>query len=296
MKVAVGGGSGLIGKHLIRDLLKDGHEVILISRSPSSELPVPCITWADVEREPMQLNGMDAIVNLSGESINQRWTSDAKKRITLSRLQTTEAIAACVSAVPDKPKVVINGSGMSIYGTSETDTFDESSPHRITDFLAGVVEKWEQAATAIRGTRVVLLRTGIVLDRKGGAMPKMLMPYRIGAGGRIGNGTQWMSWIHMADMIGIIRYAIEHTAVMGPVNCTAPFPVLNDEFGRMAAKVLHRPHWLPIPAFVFKLAFGEMSVLLLEGQRVLPKRIQQAGYTFRYPQLAEALTDLLQPH
>ncbi len=295
MKIAVFGGSGFIGGHLIRELVKQGDEVVNVSRSLKSDIQehVHNVTWQDLEINPEILDGFDAFVNLAGESINQRWTKVAKERILQSRLDATNRIARLVRILDNKPEVIINGSGMSIYGYSETGTFDEKSTRKLTDFLGRTVDDWEKAVNRIQGVRIVKLRIGLVLGKDGGAFPMMVLPYRLFGGGKIGNGRQVHSWIHVKDMVGIIKYSIIHKEVNGAINCTAPKPVTNDEFGRTIGKVLHRPHWFRAPAFMFKLILGEMSEVILKGQRVLPKRILAYGYVFTYATLDRALKHIL---
>jgi len=294
LKVAVAGGTGFIGGHLIRHLLERHDEVVLISRSRAKRSPFGLKTfqWGELPERKAELEGFDAIVNLAGESINQRWTADAKRRILQSRVDTATRIAELVASLRDKPRVVVNGSGISVYGTSETETYDETSPPRVVDFLSGVVEKWEQAIDAIPDTRVVKLLTGLVLGRDGGALPLMALPYKFGVGGRIGSGRQWMSWIHIEDMVRLIRFVIENESVRGPVNATAPHPVTNDEFGRALARALRRPHWFPVPAALIKLALGQQSELLLNGQHVRPRVLLENGFTFLYPTVDSALARL----
>jgi len=295
MKIAIAGGSGFIGHHLIQDWLRTQHEVVLISRKrqESQNSLLTSVTWDELKSNPLALEGVDAIVNLAGESINQRWTAEAKRSILQSRLETTGQIADTVARLERKPSVVVNASGMSIYGLSETATFDETSKHVHDHFLSDVVEEWERAADQIADTRVVKVRVGIVLGMDGGAFPKMLLPYRLFAGGKVGSGRQWLSWIHVEDMVRLINFCIENAEVTGAVNATAPHPVTNDQFGRVVGQVAGRPHWMPVPAFMMKLIFGELSVLLLEGQKVLPRKAMEHGFTFRYPELDGALKQLL---
>ncbi|WJH34037.1 TIGR01777 family oxidoreductase [Paenibacillus sp. CC-CFT747] len=294
MKIAVSGGTGFIGGRLIRHLKNRNHEVILISRHPGEEKDgIKTVTWDQMQQSPSLLEGVDAIVNLAGESINQRWNEEAKKRILDSRLTATRRIAELVDRLKHKPAVVVNGSGMSIYGTSETGDFDESSPKHLTDFLAEVVEQWEEAADEIRGTRVVKLRISMVLDNKEGALPPMMLPYKMGGGGRIASGRQWFSWIHIEDMVRAIVFCLENESISGPVNASAPYPVRNDDFGRALGKALHRPHWFPVPEFLLRALFGEMSVLMVQGQRVRPKALLDHGFFFQYDTIEKALTDLL---
>lgn len=295
MKLAIAGGSGFIGQHLITDWLNQNHEVVLISRSkqPTTSPRLSSITWNDLQKNPLLLDGIDAIVNLAGESINQRWTADAKRRVLQSRLDTTGQIADVVAKLSRKPGVVVNASGMSIYGLSETATFDENSPHVHDHFLSDVVEEWERAADRIPADRVVKVRVGLVLGMDGGAFPKMFMPYRLFVGGKVGSGRQWLSWIHVDDMVRLINFCIENPEIDGAVNGTAPNPLTNDQFGRVVGRVAGRPHWMPVPAFMMKWLFGELSVLLLEGQKVLPQKVVHHGFQFRYPTLEPALKQLL---
>lgn len=293
VKVAVAGGTGFIGSHLLHALKAAGHEVAVISRKPLPKASIAVYTWDQLKEDPTSMEGVDAVVNLAGESINQRWTDAAKQRILHSRLKVTQSVAEWVARVERKPSVVINGSGMSYYGNSETAVFDESSPANVTDFLSSVVRDWEAAADGIQGVRLVKLRIGLVLGADGGALPKMLLPYRMFVGGRIGSGRQWHSWIHIDDMVRAIKFALEEPSIDGPVNGTAMHPVTNDEFGRTVGRVLKRPHYFPLPASAFKLALGETSTLLLEGQRVLPRKLQDHGFQFAYPTLEEALRHLL---
>lgn len=295
MRIAISGGTGFIGGHLIDYFIRRGHEVIIVSRSCSMKNTshrVQCVTWEELDQQSSLLEGLDAVINLAGESINQRWTEAAKKRILNSRIEVTQRISRFIAQLQQKPKVVINGSGMSVYGTSLTEIYDEESPHRIEDFLSSVVEEWEKAADDIQATRVVKLRIGMVLGGSGGALPKMALPYKLGVGGKVGSGQQWFSWIHIEDMLKLIHYCMEHEEISGPVNATAPNPVTNDQFGRTLGKVLKRPHLFPVPSFVLKLIFGEMSELLLKGQRVLPKALLNHGFVFTYPTIEEALNEI----
>ena len=294
MKIAVFGGSGFIGRNLVGQLALEGAHVILVSRSRrSSQHGERCATWEELERDASALEGCDAFVNLTGETINQRWSKEGKRRILQSRLDAVERIGALIDMLDNKPEALVSSSGMSIYGYSDTDTFDERSGERLTDFLADTVHKWEQAVDRIQGVRIVKLRIGLVLGMDGGAFPPMSLPFRMFVGGRVGSGKQVHSWIHISDMIGIIRYCIDHRDIVGAVNCTAPHPATNDEFGRALAAAAGRPYWMPVPSFMLKLLFGEMSELLLKGQRVLPHTIVTHGYTFRYPELEAALQQLL---
>jgi hypothetical protein len=297
MKIAVCGGTGFVGTALVKHLLSMKADVAVVTRAiPDRNRRIPgveYVTWEQWTRHPEPMEGAEAIVNLAGESIDQRWTEAAKTRILQSRLQAAEQVGALVRRLKAKPRAVINASGISIYGTSLTDTYDEDSPGRRTDFLSGVVDEWEKAIDRIDAPRVVKLRVGLVLGNEGGAFPRMCLPYRLGVGGRIGSGKQWFSWIHINDMVRLITYCIEQSDLRGPINATAPNPVTNDEFGRALGKAMRRPHYFPVPGRVLKFVFGELSVLLLEGQRVLPKRLLEHGFRFQYPTIDRALEHLV---
>lgn len=291
MKIAISGGTGFIGSRLVRYLESCGDEVILISRATSGGIRdrLRTVGWDRLVEEKEKFEGLDGIVNLTGETINQRWTPGAKARVLESRLEAVAKLAALVETLKEKPKAVVNGSAVGIYGTSETDVFDESSPVRSSDFLSGVVTKWEQAAEAIPVARLVLLRTGLVLAADGGALPLMALPYKLGAGGKVGSGRQWMSWIHADDIVRLIRFCLERPEIRGPVNATAPHPVTNDRFGQSLGSALRRPHWIPAPAFALRLVLGEMADLLLTGQNVVPRKAMEHGFAFRYSQAEDAL-------
>lgn len=297
MRIAVTGGSGFIGNALVPYLLDRGDEVWIITRSTGrvehKHPKLHVISWEDVQSKPERLEGIHAIVNLAGESINQRWTEDAKERILKSRIIAAERLGKLFRALQRKPDVVVNASGISVYGASETATFDESSPSVTTDFLSSVVQKWEAAADSIGATRLVKLRVGIVLGTEGGAFPKMALPYRLFAGGRIGSGKQWLSWIHVDDMVRLIAFCIDNDQVQGPINATAPEPVTNEAFGKAIGRSMKRPHWMPVPAFILKLLLGELSALLLEGQRVIPQRAMDAGFRYEYSTIDAAMDSLV---
>lgn len=298
MKVAIAGGTGFIGSALTNALLERGDEVWVITRSPrkitggETREKLHGVTWGECAAQPGKLQGVEAVVNLAGETINQRWTAGAKKRIVDSRLFAAREIARLAERLEPRPHTVINSSGVSIYGTSETETFDEDSPAVESDFLSRVAVRWEEAAGAIPAGRVIRLRTGVVLGR-GGAFPLMALPYRLFAGGRIGSGRQWMSWIHIEDMVRLILHCLDTPGIAGPVNATSPEPVTNDRFGRALAKAMGRPHWLPVPAAAMKALLGEMSTLLLDGQRVIPRKALETGFRFRFPDIQSAVHNLV---
>lgn len=298
MHIAIAGGSGFIGTHLVRNWRKQGHQVTVISRSCAKVRDglslTDCVTWDELATQPDRLDGVDAIVNMAGESISSgRWTNERKQRILLSRVDMTQKIVALVEGMNRKPSVVINGSAIGVYGMSDEARFDEDSLATGSDFLAHVSGQWEAEADRIPVERLVKIRTGVVLGVDGGAFPKMAEPYKLFAGGRIGSGRQWLSWIHIDDYVRLLDFCL-HTPIMsGVVNATAPHPVTNDEFGRALGQAMRRPHLLPVPAFVLKLLLGEMAELLLCGQHVTPARALAAGFTFKYPSIKLAVQDLV---
>ncbi|MET3549326.1 uncharacterized protein (TIGR01777 family) [Paenibacillus favisporus] len=296
MRVAICGGTGFIGSALSEHLLKNGHEVIVVTRKlPPDHKRDPRLvlyTWDEIASHPELMEGMDALVNLAGSSLSQRWTTKAKDSIIRSRLTTVAAVAKLVEELHSKPGVVIQASAIAVYGTSWTDTFDENSPKQVMDFPSDVVSRWEDAADSIQGVRLVKLRIGVVLGNQGGAFPIMRLPYRLGVGGKIGSGRQWLSWIHLEDIVRLIEFCMTHPEAEGPVNATAPEPVTNDQFGQAVGRAYHRPHWFPVPAVMMKAVLGEQSLIILEGQRILPAKALELGFKFRYPRLQGALSDL----
>lgn len=299
MRVAVTGGTGYIGNALVDALIARGDEAVIITRRvPSSDKQRPDAaysTW-DEAAKPGVIGQLDAIVNLAGESINQRWTAAGKSRIIESRVRAAAGTAAIIAAQPEKPHVVVQASGISVYGSSETAVFDENSDPKPSpdDFLGQVVIKWEEAAKAIVADRIVKLRIGVVIDGNGGAFPLMALPYKLFVGGRIGSGRQWLPWIHLEDMVRLILFSLDTESLSGAVNACAPEAATNDQFGRAIARAFKRPHWFPLPAFVFQSTFGEMSSLLLKGQNVVPRRALEAGFQYRYPTVDEALQAIAQ--
>ncbi|WP_108670531.1 TIGR01777 family oxidoreductase [Peribacillus acanthi] len=299
MKVAIAGGSGFVGKKLTEHLISQNHEVIILTRQEkkSNEANVTFVKWLSSDSFPAeQLEGVDVFINLAGESINSgRWTEERKKRILDSRITATAEINNIIISLKKKPEVLINASAIGWYGTSTTEVFTESHLHSGDDFLANTVKRWEEEAIIAEtyGVRVAFMRFGIILGKEEGALPKMVLPYRLFAGGPIGQGDQWMSWIHIEDVARAIEFIILTKDINGPVNITAPTPVKMDEFGRVLGNVLHRPHWLPTPGLLLKAILGEMSILVLEGQKVYPKKLINHSFEYKYPILKDALTDLL---
>lgn len=296
MKIIIFGGSGFIGKHLTSHFVKKGNQVVLVSRSHrlSQDSQVRYATWSELQENIEPLEEADAFVNLTGETINQYWTPKAKTRILESRINSTKSVAHFVQKLKSKPKVVINSSAVGIYGMSESENYDETSSISNNDFLARIVYEWERAADTMEPyTRLVKLRLGVVLGTDGGALPKMLLPYKLFVGGKIGSGKQWLSWIHIEDLVRLIEFCITTEKIKGPINASAPTPVTNDEFGRAIASVMERPHFFPVPSSILRVLLGEMSQMVLKGQKVLPKKAVESGFTFTYPTIDLALRDLL---
>lgn len=295
MKIAISGGTGLVGKALSDELLSKGHEVIILTRKKkTSSIRPKFVQWLnDGDQPENELEGIDAFVNLAGATINSRWTDDYKRKILESRLSSALEVKCIIGKLNKKPKVLINASAVGYYGTSLEKEFTESSEHG-NDFLADTVTRWEAAAAEAKqsGLRVVLCRFGVILDKNEGALPRMILPYKFYGGGKVGSGRQWLSWIHIKDVVNGILFAIEREQLNGPVNFTAPAPITMDQFGRTVADVLRKPHWMPVPGFMLKLLLGEMSILVLEGQRALPKKLLDAGYKFRFRNLKDALMDI----
>lgn len=291
MKIVVAGGTGFLGARLVQAWRGAGHRVLVLTRRPRE---VDQLAWApgDARGEwTRALDDADAVVNLAGNGIaDRRWTPERKRAILDSRVVATRALAGAIAAAPRPPRAFLSSSATGIYGTRDEQPATEETPPG-SDFLAGVCRAWEaEANAAAPATRVVLLRTGVVLDRQGGALPQMALPFRFFVGGPIGSGRQSISWIHLDDWTAMVRWALETTSVSGPLNLTAPAPVTNKEFSRALGRAMRRPALLPVPAFALRLAFGEMAdTLLLGGQRVLPAKAQRLGFAFRYATVDAAL-------
>jgi hypothetical protein len=287
--IAITGASGLVGSELARQLTGDGHIVRSISRPPGSAGP-DTIVWTPSSglADPQQLNGLNAVVHLAGENIAAgRWTKAVKERLRSSRVDGTRSLVRSLATATARPPVLICASAVGYYGDRGDETLTEASP-RGTGFLAELCEEWEHAAleAAELGVRVVCLRIGVVLSSKGGAVAKMLLPFKLGVGGIIGNGRQYMSWIGLTDLARVIRFCLEQP-LSGVVNAVSPQPATNHEFTKTLGKALHRPTIFPMPAFAARLAFGEMAnELLLASQRVTPERLLASGFQFSTPTLA----------
>jgi uncharacterized protein len=288
MKIVVAGGSGFLGEPLVRRLLARGDDVAVLTRNVANVNAGRGVQWDARTAGPWtsEVAAADAVVNLAGENIGEgRWTESRKRSLIDSRLNATNAIVAA------RPRVLINASAIGYYGNRGDEMLDESSS-RGSGFLAELVEKWENAARgAAPFARLVLPRLGVVLAREGGALAKMLLPFKLGAGGPIGNGRQWMSWVDRDDAVRFIEWAIDRGSARGAYNVTAPDPVRNREFAKALGSALHRPAFMPTPAFALKAAFGaeKAEEILLAGQRVIPVRAAAEGFTFERPTLSESL-------
>ena len=296
MKVVVTGGTGFLGRALVSALGGRGDEAVVVSRAPSgASLPagVRGVSW---DALPAAVDGADAVVNLAGETIAQRWTDAAKARIVGSRAEAAERVGAALRAAKGRPPLLLNASAVGFYGNRDDEELTEESPAG-SGFLAETTLAWEEAARRAvpAGVRLVLLRTGVVLGEEGGALAKMLLPFRLGVGGPLGSGRQWMPWIHREDLVGLLLAALDDARYAGPVNATAPAPVTMKEFAATLGRVLHRPAFAPAPAFAIRAAMGEMAALVLDGQRAIPAKASALGFRFRFPALEPALRDLLAP-
>lgn len=302
MNVLVTGATGLIGSALCRALVERGDNVIGLTRdSAKAAARQPAVTWHgwDYTEGPppaAAFQGIDAIVNLQGEKINQRWTDAAKRQIIESRRDSTRMLTQSVSRLAEKPKVVVSGSAVGYYGSRGGEELNETSRPGPQAFDTEVILAWEEAADGFAnlGIRLVKLRTGHVLDPAGGLLGQILLPFKLGLGGPMAGGRQYMSWIHIDDEVGLILWALDNPAVSGPVNATSPSPATNGELAKALGRALHRPAILPLPGFALDLMFGsEFAATIKGGQKVLPAQAEALGYSFRHPRLDEALADLL---
>ena len=298
MRLVIAGGTGFIGTALCARLLELGHSLILLTRSPSPATTSANQKWLSWNpRSPgaweEAINGSDGVINLAGEPVAKRWTERQKEKIASSRIATTSTLVTAIGKVKEKPKFLLNASAIGYYGPHADETLTEESGTG-NDFLSRLCAAWEKEAIKAEdhGVRVLRLRTGIVLGKGGGALAKMVLPFKLFLGGPLGDGNQWMSWIQMEDEIGLILFLLEHPDAHGAINATAPNPVTMSEFCKTLGDALNRPSWAPVPAFALRLLFGEMAEMLLTGQRVLPSGAQKLGYVFQYPTLLEALQAL----
>jgi len=297
MRVTITGGTGLVGRRLAAGLLRDGHGVHLVGRSPRTGVdPRVGLSLWDTEKggpPPECLGEADAVVHLAGESLSQRWTPESKRRMRDSRVTGTAQLVEALGKLSERPRVLVSASAIGFYGSRGDEILEETSGVG-EGFLAELCRDWETAAdgAAGLGIRVVKLRTGIVLSA-GGTLARMLPPFKLGLGGRLGSGRQWMSWIHIDDEVGLIRFALENPSVEGPCNSIAPNPVRNADFTRTLARLLRRPALFTVPERAMKIIFGEMAELLFASQRVVPKAAEAAGFRFNFPDLGPALKNVL---
>ncbi|MEZ4656832.1 MAG: TIGR01777 family oxidoreductase [Caldilineaceae bacterium] len=304
MRIIITGGTGLIGKALSSHLIKQQHEVIVLSRNPRNARGVPfgaqVAGWDAKSAEGWGelVEGADAIVNLAGAGIaDSRWSERRKRLILESRLHAGQAVVQAVKAAQNPPKVVIQASAVGYYGGNRGDVVvtEESGPGG--DFLAQVCFDWERSTAELdaMGVRRPVIRTGIVLSNQGGAWPKIKLPFLLFAGGPLGSGKQWYPWIHMDDEVRAIQFLIEQPDATGPYNLCAPAPLPNKELAKVIGRVMGRPAFMPAPAFALKAVLGEMAAILLDGQRAMPQRLTEAGFTFNYPTAAAAVESLVNP-
>ena len=304
MKIALTGATGLVGSRLVARLNQAGHSILVFTRNPSKAQRVfPTSTFSNLEivrYTPQEsgtwqqsVSGCDAVVNLAGEPIAERWSPQQKQAIMDSRQIGTRKLVEAIAMAEQKPQVLVSGSAIGYYGTSENSAFDESSGSGI-DFLAQVCQNWEQEAQKVTeyGVRLVILRIGIVLAN-GGALGKMIGPFKMYAGGPIGSGKQWFSWIHRDDLVNLICKAVEDSSMSGVYNATAPNPVRMSKLCQTLGEVMNRPSWLPVPDFVLEVLLGDGAIVVLEGQQVLPKQTQQSGFEYKYPELKPALAEIV---
>ncbi|NES18664.1 MAG: TIGR01777 family protein [Symploca sp. SIO3E6] len=300
MKVAITGATGFVGSRLVEQLLVKGHQPLILTRNQAkaaSAFPkVEIVTYTPNKSGDWQkaIAGCDAVVNLAGEPIAEsRWTPERKQEIFDSRKLVTKKIVEAIAQAQPKPSILINASAIGYYGTSETASFDETSPSG-NDFLAKVCQDWEAEAQQVKetGIRLVILRLGIVLG-DGGALAKMIPPFQLFAGGPIGTGQQWFSWIHRDDLVNLIIEALTNSEMEGVLNATAPNPVQMSGFCQALGEVLNRPSWLPVPGFALEALLGEGATVVLEGQQVLPKKTTSYGFEYQYPTVKQALTEIL---
>jgi uncharacterized protein len=297
MKIVVSGGTGMIGGALIDRLVERDFTVVVLTRSPQkashSSPKVSFASWAEVGNA---ISGSDAVVNLAGESIaGRRWTIELKKRILASRVDATSAIVKTINAMPasERPKVLVSASAVGFYGDCADRVLTENSPAG-GDFLAGVCRMWEAEAHGLdKSVRLVIPRIGVVLHPSGGALQKMLLPFKLGIGGPLGSGDQYFPWIHLDDMVNILLTSIENESYEGPINAVAPNGVTMTEFAQVLAKTLHRPSLFKVPTFALNLAFGESAAAVTGSQRVIPEKLNHQEFPWRFARLEDALRDLL---
>lgn len=300
MNIVLAGGTGFIGKKLTDDLLAHGHRVVLLTRKAAQDRPgtLTQVEWdgKNQGRWSAFVDGADAVINLCGEPVAARpWTKEEKQKIVSSRVESTRAIVQAVQKAQKKPALFMNASGTGFYGDRGEEMITESAGPGI-GFLADTCVQWESEAAQAENpeTRVILLRLGAVLEKNGGMLAKVIPPFQFFMGGPIGPGTQWLPWIHREDAAGLIVHLLNAPEVQGPVNCTAPEPIIMKHFCAALGRTLHRPSWLPVPSFAVRIMAGEMSEMVLSSQRVIPAKLMRSGYQFKYPVVEKALAAILE--
>ncbi|HTX78357.1 MAG TPA: TIGR01777 family oxidoreductase [Longilinea sp.] len=300
MRIVITGGTGLIGNALASDFAKNGYEVYVLSRSPAArkhlQNGIECLQYDGHTAAGWGylVEGADAVINLAGENLSAgRWTEKRKHAILQSRLDAGRAVAQAIEQAKQKPPVLIQASAVGCYGINPPGVVDETSPFG-NDFLSGVCRQWEESTKAVEimGVRRVIIRMGVVFSGRGGAFPRLILPFKLFAGGALGNGEQWLSWVHLQDVVRAIRFLIEQPATTGVFNVSAE-PVTNREFAQIAGRVMHRPSFFKVPAFAIKMLFGEMSTVILDGQRVSSAKLRNLGFSFAHPGIENALQDLV---
>ncbi len=300
MRILIAGGTGMIGTALTKSFLADGHQVWVLTRNPQKAHPpdgATALGWngSNTTGWGEMVSQVDAVINLVGERLSRwPWTKKQKQRFWDSRVLAGRALTQAIQASNPRPQVLIQASGVNYYGPHGLEPVTEADQPG-QDFLSALSQAWEASTQPVEqlGVRRLIIRSAIVLSAQDGILPLMLLPVRLFVGGPLGNGRQGLAWIHLADEVAAIRFLLENPAASGPYNLTAPVPLSNAEFTRTAARVLHRPYWLPAPAFALRLALGGLSTLILDGMYLHPARLQQAGFSFRYATLESALRDLL---
>ena len=306
MRIIIAGGSGLIGRELASALVNTGNELSILSRNPGKVIDMPgavkILQWdgKTLQEWGKEIEKTDAVINLTGENISgsglfpTRWTAERKERLRQSRVSAGKVLTQAIEMSGKKPSVFVQASGIGFYGKQPEKQFTEESGGG-DDFFANLSKVWEASSQPVEvlGVRRVIVRNGIVLSTKGGALPSLLLQYRLFVGGPIGGGKQVYSWIHIDDEVNAIRFLIENNNASGVFNLTAPNPVTNKEFGKTISRVMRRPHYFPLPGFGMRIAFGEVASMVLEGQTVFSNKLLEAGYVFKFPTLDLALKDLL---
>lgn len=301
MNILISGGTGFIGRQIVNHFEEKGHKLFILTRgSTRKEGQTEYIQWlSDQKNEIDYLSNqkVDVVINLAGDPIDQgRWSSEKKERILYSRINATKRMIEIVNHLDDKPEVFIQGSAIGYYGYSENEEFTDRSLSLINSFPSEVCDVWENTLHHLNhpGIRKVIARIGIVLHPREGALSKLLIPYRLWAGGKVASGSQYVSWIHFEDLVRIIDYLIDDHTISGPVNLTSPHPVTMDELGRTIASVTSRPYWFPLTEGMLKVALGEKSIIVIEGSKVLPERLLHSTFSFKYPTTRKALSNLLE--